>query len=545
MPLEIVTPYSTVTPYISGFPDWIPEADQERVMSYQAYENMYWSVEDAFQIIRRGQDGEPVYVPNPRTVVDTTSHYLLKGLQIGVADPEKNVEFKKFLDDFLAREKFYSRVKTAKHAGVVRGDWLFHITADPEKPEGSRISLTTLDPGSYFPVYDDDDLDKVIGVRIVQPEADPDNPTRSLVRIKQYGYLDNGPVFVQEDLWDVEAWNDPKRARHVRSVLPYTVLPPEITQIPIYHFKNYEWDGQPFGNSELRGFETLLNSINQTVSDTDIALALAGLGCYATDGGHPVDANGNPTDWVIYPGSVLEVPGATMIKRLEGIASVTPVYEHVNYLEQSLRDASGTSDAALGRIDVQTAESPIGLAIKFMPTLAKIEQRDTSCIEILTQMFFDIKRWFSVYESASQWLDIDIVVTIGEKLPINRAKLVEELNNMKDRKVISARTYRAKMAEIGYDFPDDEEAQIIAEEVAHAEALAKVQTDAAVERAENMPEPPQPQILPGQNGKLPGPGGRLRGAGDTLPKNAQSKSNNAKSGNTNESRGTELDSSKG
>jgi hypothetical protein len=34
-----------------------------------------------------------------------------------------------------------------------RGDWMFHITADPEADEGKRISLTTVHPGNYFPVY--------------------------------------------------------------------------------------------------------------------------------------------------------------------------------------------------------------------------------------------------------------------------------------------------------------------------------------------------------------------------------------------------------
>ena len=43
MPTGIFGPYSTVLPMFAAFPAWVPKADQERIASYQTYEEIYWN----------------------------------------------------------------------------------------------------------------------------------------------------------------------------------------------------------------------------------------------------------------------------------------------------------------------------------------------------------------------------------------------------------------------------------------------------------------------------------------------------------------------
>lgn len=524
MPADTVTPYSTVTPYATGFPSWVSDADAERLAAYATYQDMYWSEERAFKLIRRNDDGVGIYVPKPKMIVDTTAHYLLKGLSIGVEDPEKQSEFSDVLEGFIKRERFYSRFQVAKLTGVTRGDWVFHITADPLLPQGSRLSLNSVDPASYFPEYDPDDMETITGAKLVEQWSHPDDPNKSVVKVLRYWYEDSGLVWREENLWETEGWNNPKKAKKVKSLLPAGPLPTDIRIIPLYAFKNAEWDGFPFGNSELKGYERIFKAINQAISDEELALALVGLGVYATDAGRPLDDNGNETDWEVAPGKVWEMPGATMVKRLEGITSVTPVQDHVGYLDQALLDATGTSEVALGRVDTQTAESGIALALKFMPTLAKIEYRDNSGVDTLTQMWYDLKFWFKAYEGVD-YTDQEIVVRLGDKLPVNRAKTLEELNNMLDRKVISRKFYRQEASrKLGYIFPPTIADDVLAEETALKEA----------------------QMLPmalADPTKVSGPGGRLQGAGDTLPADQQSQSNNKT--RTNESNGTEANQGTG
>lgn len=515
------TPYSTAAPYLAPKEAWISdEYTGERISAYKFYQDLYWSEDETLQLIRRNEDGRAVYVPKPKMIVDTTSHYLLKGLHVGVADPEKDKELQEFIDSFNKRERFYSRFQVAKLAGVTRGDWVFHLTANPTKAQGSRLSLNSVDPACYFPEFDTDDLEKRTGAKLVEQFISPDDPTEVVLKVLRYwqDYDEDGNrlsdlVWREENLWKVKDWDVPEKAQKIRQLLPPAPLPSDITTIPLYHFKNAEWDGFDFGNSELKGYERIFQAIDQAISDEEISLALVGLGVYATDAGRP-KVNGVEQDWIVAPGTVWEMPGATMVKRLEGISTVTPVLDHVRYLQETLMESSGTSEIAVGKVDVQTAESGIALALKFLPTLAKVEYRDVSGVEILTQMWYDWKLWVKAYEG-TDYTATDINITLGDKLPLDRSKRIDELNNMFDRKVISRKYYRKEMTQLGYTFPEDIEEEMLAEQL----ALAEVQQQATDDEEQH-----------------PGPGGRLQGAGDTLSQENQSNNRDR----VNESNGSEI-----
>ena len=154
------TQWSSMEGLLGLKPIWVPEEDQERLAAYYKYDQFYWNEPRQFEL--RVLDGEsPLYIPNARTVVDTTAHYILKGLTLRTE--EKDVALTTALTNFLKRETFYSRFHTAKSAGVARGDYVFHLTGNPSKAAGSRLSLNSVDPSSVFPIYDEDIPDKLIG----------------------------------------------------------------------------------------------------------------------------------------------------------------------------------------------------------------------------------------------------------------------------------------------------------------------------------------------------------------------------------------------
>jgi hypothetical protein len=348
------------------------------------------------------------------------------------------------------------------------------MTADPRKAAGSRICLTSVDPGNVVPVYADDDIDDLQRVHLYAIYEDPTKPGENFVKKLTYQYEGVGEdrrisreegIYKLNDKW----WGQSPDL--VRTTLPKALLPESITTIPIYWFKNIDWDGQQYGSSELRGFERLLQGISQAGTDQEAALALEGLGVYATDGGRPVDNNGVETDWEVAPGKVMEVPTGSYFRRVEGLSSMKPSMDHINYVESKLREAGGISDVALGNVDVQTASSGIALAIKFIPTLAKVDERDQAALGKLVQMFYDWKTWMQVYEKLT--LDGDIVATVGQKLPQDRTATLNELNNMLDRQVISVQYYRTKMIDLGYTFPDDIQQQIDDEADKAADRAAK------------------------------------------------------------------------
>jgi len=496
---------------------WIPPDDQDRIAAYFKYDDMYWN--DPRQYSLRVLEGEqPLYIPNARTIVDTTSHYLLKGLKIEVRSENQSTNEK--VDAFLKREAFYSRFHTAKQAGVARGDFLFHLTANPLKAPGTKLSLNSVEPAMVFPIWDEDEPGRMTGCHLAQQYKKPDDPNTYVRRLTyrlEVSSLGIRRVSREEAIYKLDGgWWTPK-AEKVKQIIPYGLLDERITSIPIYWFKNRHWQGEDYGSSELRGLESISQVISQAASDVAGSLSLEGLGVYATDGGRPIDETGAETEWEVAPGKVMEVPSGAYFRRVEGVGSITPATDMINYLEDKMHEASGLGDIALGKIDAQVAESGIALAIKFIPTLAKIEIRDQLGIDILTQLFYDFKTWYAVFEQET--LDGDIIPVIGDKLPTDRVAKVNELNNMVDRKIITGAFYRSEMEKLGYIFPKDIEAQL------DKEAMKALERTQAVMAAKDTEGDSEDETSKGAEGS-------------SLP-SAGNKSNNRN--RPNESKGTEAE----
>ncbi|WNO27788.1 portal protein [Microbacterium phage Huwbert] len=464
--------WSTTKPYrgtTTAAMTWMDEEHRNRIASYIKYDEMYWNDPRQFEL--RVLEGEsPVYVPNARTVVNTTAHFLLKGLDISC----DNEATKKRLDEFLKRELFYSRFNDAKLSGVTRGDFIYHMTADPTKPAGSRISMVPVEPHNVFPIWDEDLPGKMVGVHLATPytlskDKDPEQKTRLHRLTYRVVEQKDGTKRIsrEEGIYVIEdssllGFTDSIKVKKIRTIKKLGLLDQRITAIPIYWFKNQSWGGDDYGSSELRGIERITEVVSQSSTDVTGALSLEGLGVYATDGGRPVyektDGSIEEGEWEVSPGKVMEVPSGAYFRRVDGVGSVTPAMDQIKYLEGSMHSALGLSDVALGNVDAQVAQSGIALAIKFMPTLARLESRDQAGLDLLTHMFYDWKTWMAVFEQVP--LEGDIVPVIGDKLPMDRTAKINELNNMIDRKTIPRSFYRSEMEKLGYKFPADIEAQL-------------------------------------------------------------------------------------
>lgn len=488
---KMFTPWSSLDNMLGKLPAWWPEEEQQRIASYEKYDQMYWNDPTQYAI-RVLENEQPIYVPNARVIVNTTAQYLMKGLELVAAssgdkptpatsqDEENDTTLSQLspaqrsLENFMRRERIKSKINTNKQAGVTRGDSAFHITADPDKEGGSRISIDTLHPGMVWRVTDDDDPDKIIRIHLVEQFVKPNDPSEEVfIRKLTYHKIDKGHedyagkqrIAREEALYKLSGdkgfWFGPTPQR-VKEILKYELLPEQITQFPVYWFNNIEWESQFYGSSDLRGLEYLEWAVSQGTTDTQMALALEGLGVYATDGGRPVNDKGQETDWEVVPGGVMEVPSGSYFRRVEGVGSITPMMDQLSYLEQKMFAASGMTDVALGQVDVQVAQSGIALAIKFMPTLARIENRDTSYVEVQQQMWHDLRSWFEAYDAEFQIPEVDVLIA-KSKLPVNRVETLNELNNMYDRKIISRKYYRERAAELGYLIPANEDETILKE----------------------------------------------------------------------------------
>lgn len=453
------TPYSTGAEFFGTKPTWIPdELDIARIQSYQIYEEMYWNVPDTFKVSLRGTNTLPIYVPASRTVIDTTNRYygvdfmpIVSGTGQAVAAADLA------LKDFMKREKFRSKYNGMKRYGLIQGDSLWHLTADATKPIGSRLRITAIDPAMYFPIPDEEDVDRIVGVHLVELITTPDGPRIRRLTYRKGDPRPDGttPITVEEGIFKTDKWGGPEDVAET-VVRQEEELPPEITSLPVYHTKNTDTPGDPFGSSEVRGLERLMGALNQTMSDEDLSLALMGIGMYATDASQPIDPKTKqPVPWQLGPGRVVHHDG-TRWDRIQGVGSLSESYgAHYVRLWEAIKQASSTPDIAIGSVDVQVASSGIALALQLGPMLAKASEKNDLLLDTHNQLFYDIlTMWMPAYEETT-FEGVSVDCRVGNAVPINREERFAELNDMLDRGIIDTDYYRSEAKKLGYSFPED------------------------------------------------------------------------------------------
>lgn len=478
-----IKPYATVAPLLGALQTWLSPEDAERLGAYSLYEGIYRNFPESFRLVQRGSEQNPIYLPSAKTIIEAKNRYLAKrwtyALDPSFGSDAERVELDAYLKNLFRREMVWSKFKTQKRYGLVRGDSVWHIVGDPNKAEGSRLSVYEVDPGAFFPIDDPWNPDKRLGVHLVEPvELDGG---KVVIKRQTYRKTESGTISYELTWWQAGAWDD----RNGGELKPADEIPegeynapvayeldPRITSIPVYHIKNNRITGQPFGTSELEGFETLLTGINQAISDEDLVLALEGLGLYATTSSPPVDDEGNETEWRLGPGWVVEIDTESTFERVTGVSSVEPYQTHMNKLETAMREASSVPDIAIGNVDVQTAESGIALAFKMGPILSANEEKEDEILSIMDHLLYDlVTMWIPTYEGWETTARAASIV--DDPLPVNRKATLDEIVTMLSTNppLISAEYARTLLSEkLGYDFPDEMSNTVVLEAAKIAEA---------------------------------------------------------------------------
>jgi len=492
-----VSPYATALKLARPAPDFTPQIpDKDRVQAYWTYSDIFTNVDEAFTaLLRAGDDLKSRrYVPTARSIVEATNRFLGQGLEwvatippdVTITADDRDAQMAVLLDLF-AREEFVAKFMAMKRWMLIKGDGLLHISADPAKAEGTRLRITELLPEQYFPIFDAVDAERVIGCYLVTQLVHGTDP--AIAQRLEYRRILNdemaaefqgavGGVFAKLGYYEKDGWDDrdPMTPADLKPIDPPAwitpsdsltlalaggVLPAQITAIPVYHFRNRRMGNQPFGLSELQGIESLLAGIIQNATDEDMAVALMGIGLYTTDSGHPVNANGDEVEWEIAPASVVELEDGKKFNKVDGVTTVQPILDHIDLLKSEARETTGTPDVAVGKVDVQVAQSGVALAIQMFPVTAKNQETEVELTAVLDHLVFDlINGWLPAYE-AMQISGLVVTAVFADPLPVNRKETIDELVALSDAGIIDgvfAREFLA--AKLGFKFPADMETRM-------------------------------------------------------------------------------------
>jgi len=470
--------YSVVAPFLTAYvPSWLSgdTFNGLRIASYTFYEALYWNDAGGFKMTLRGDEEFPVYIPSARRIINTFNRYVARGMkpEITAQQDATALAAASAFDILFKRERFLSLFKQSKKMGLIRGDFILGLFADPLKAQGSRISIQDIHPSRYFPIPDPDNINQLTGQQLIEQVKIGD---KFYIHVQSW-YKSSNPVhpnynpgvaesqplpIAYEDVtYEQENFNDPLKRKTFSNPATDVALDTldGIITLPLYHFGNDRASDAIYGTSELKGLERIFLAINQTGTDEDVAIAMAGLGLYKSDS-TPVDVDGKITDWVLGPKRVVEIPRGGIFDRVSGVASVEPSQGHMNWLQGQAESVLGISDVALGQVDVSVAESGIALALRMGPLLDASDERDADITDILTQMFHDLKQWLLVYEKLNLGDDITgavIMPVYGDKLPTDRSGEMDRLKQLFQDGVIPVQTYWAMLRKLGLELPTDQE----------------------------------------------------------------------------------------
>lgn len=463
-------PYMSAKPYFAaqGAPGWVVnDEDKSRLQSYELYERIYWTAPQTFKVMQRGTDSAPIYLPTARKIIEACNRFLAVDFNYLIEGNDEGV--KTLIPALFKREKFFTKFATQKRYGLIRGDAIWHLVADPTKPETERLSLYELDPSSYFPIMDPDNAEKRIGCYLVDIITDPNDPNQSkkVARVQTYRKVQTAPggsVTITSELayYESAGWDarnlKPKDVKLLKVVTPEFALPPQITSIPVYTLPNTRIPGpKPYGYSEILGIERVFAAVNQAISDEELSLAMAGLGVFWTTAGPPKDTTGRVVAWDIGPARMIEVGANSKVERLAGITSVAPMIEHMKFMIDETQGGIGIPDIAAGKVEVTIAESGISLQLQLAPLLAKNAEKEGVLIEEYDHMFYDIVHgWMPAYEGTTDSPEVNVVSVAGDPMPKNRKADIQEVTDLVTAGILSkAEARKILKTRFGYEIAED------------------------------------------------------------------------------------------
>lgn len=502
-PLSAAGQYASIQPFIKTAPENLSGSPEDilRIQAYEVYEDFYHNRPETFKVMLRGEDDEQkeIYIPSAKKMIEAKNRFLGKDFEFAIppgrGTPEGQAEMELAMDNLFKREKIVKKFQNQKRYGLIRGDALWHVTADPAKMPGQRISVHELNPANYFRIEDPDNPNRILGCHIVDVVPDPEDSSKTVARRLTYlragavlagpetpGYVleegtDSSTIGITSEVthWAIGKWDDRFMKKDDLEPVPHPGdrelmdLPPEITSIPVYHWKNNEIPGEAFGLSEIAGVESLIAGINQAVNDEDLTLVMQGLGIYYTDS-RPPQQDGVDTTWDLSPGSVVEVPQGSVFGRVNGVGSVSPYQDHIAMLKADGMEGLGIPDIAAGKVDVTVAESGVSLALQMMPIIADASEKEEEILGTMDHLLYDIARaWLPAFEQIVI-PDVSVVSIVGDPVPVNRDAKIQEIILLFTSGLITVAQAQAQLASLGYTFQDGDDKRVIQE--AHQRAKA-------------------------------------------------------------------------
>jgi hypothetical protein len=481
---------TNATDLINGVP---AAMDKLRLKVYDLYEDIYINSTFQLSLVLRGDDQTPLLIPTGKKIIETVNRFLgvhVDYLVEGQGDEGSQSDLDDWFKDWFKREAFPAKFESTKRWGLTRGDAILYLYADATKDPGERVSICEIDPRQVFEIEDIQGY--VVGyhmIDLVRDWREPDQ-VKHIVRrrtfrksIDEYGkVIKLSPVTMELGFFELNEWDDrdddnvvtevTDRAKDYGAHDPITLgndlggTEVFITEFPIYVWNNNPMQNTHWGTSQLAGLETLMYAVNQSMTDEDCTIVFQGLGMYVTTAGAPIDPKtGQYCDWNIGPMQIIEIGQDQKFDRVSGVGSLQPFQDHINMVnDKGISESAGIPEVAIGRVDVQSAESGISLKLQFMPLLAQNGEKELGLVNLIDQLFHNlVTQWLPAFEWElfGNWeamQEMSVVCLFDDPMPTDRKSTIDELVLLKTNNFILMKMVIQKLRSIGYQYPSVDDA---------------------------------------------------------------------------------------
>jgi hypothetical protein len=375
------------------------------------------------------------------------------------AEVDRAFEVQTWMRDWAKAQRWGLKLIEGERNAISLGDTVFIIGFDGLK---RRVTVTTLNPGFYFPILSDDPTSEYpTKVHLAwELPPDPDNP--GLVKIRRITYeLVDDPIdlpthsysyapdvrtrtrcLMSDGVWTIDATNQTvddlteakvKWSKNSDGVVVRS-LDIGVDFIPVVHLPNTVAEEDHYGRSSLAEVLQILDDIAAADTDLNAASATTGTPPLALGGSQPTG------DIKTYgPGTVFETGDGSMTV-LDTSNALDALLKYIRGLLERLAINARVAEAALGRVNAAQVPSGIALALSFAP----MEQLVREMRQVRDDKYPLLLKFVARFAMETGLLpdgDIpEINLTFGSFLPTDRSTIVDEVVALFTANAISTRT---------------------------------------------------------------------------------------------------------
>jgi hypothetical protein len=373
-----------------------------------------------------------------------------------------------FLQNWAEEERFLTKLIETERNAVAMGDGVYSLGWDPAR---GRVRLRTWDPSAYFPVITEYQNEGDYPERVHLAWQLPDEGTsKAEVRVRRITY-----ELVTTDEYAVPWSEEPANKTCLLTDAVYTIdrdsrSPDDLTDnkavitedaegeikerdlgidfLPVVHIPNTVAVAEHFGRSVLSPGLQILDDIQATDSDLQLASALTGAPMVVLSGkGGPALKEIN-----VRPGKGINVGENGRADVISGADGLGALAQYRDDLRKIFAENSRVPASALGRVDQKEFSSGIQLGLSFGPLKSMIDEMRLVRRDKYALLFKFVQR-FHMKNGDIDGPELPANVVFGSFLPSDRTAVVDDAMKMID-KAASRETVMKMLQEVGIPIED-------------------------------------------------------------------------------------------